>query len=86
MPTQPVTKEIKIKGVMEEKPSPVITSKELFERLVVVETLVNEQGKTNRKTERKFAWFAVAIFIVEAINFLLNIIIIQNHLHLQEML
>lgn len=53
-----------------------ITLKELYERLVILETKVDAQGNVNKITAKRFTAFAWIVILFEIVNFALNVVLI----------
>lgn len=56
-----------------------VTIKELFERLVVLETKFDQTRVENKETARKFTWWAIIIAIFELLNLWVHSLSIWGH-------
>lgn len=56
-----------------------ITVKEVYERVIQLETKFDFSTQTNKQTTRQFTWFALAISVFEIINLVLNLWLISEH-------
>jgi len=64
-----------IKGEMETKPNNEITLKEVYERLVALETKFDYQVAKGEGMGRRYGYLTAFIILVELVNFVFNYLI-----------